>query len=281
MKIVKIDKVSKSLIHTFNNWMNKEECGSVLKSKYIDRTWRQEWYTSPAMALGTFFEWHVYEELGLNPEDSKEPPAELMATGKAKLKTGVMLADEDLKAEYRLAKIKAKRLSTLMIKSGIKPISVQAYITKDVNGITLHGYEDMEALFKRKKITIDLKYSGLLFDRWNKMGWLFNNEEQIGYHGVQAKHYEAITGKPFYYIVASPTNLIDVEMFRPVISPFAANQHIKKVESIVERMELMQEIDGFIDFPDYIKCQKCPLQAHKMCDNALRKLVPKDIPINS
>ncbi len=268
MGIVKIKKVSKSLMHVYNSWVEQEECGSVLKSKYVDRTWKDEWYDSPVMKLGKYFECQLYVALDIWPKDTPQYPALYNQSG------------EPVKA-YLDALIKARRIAILMVASGIRVKECQTYIKKDINGITFHGYLDLKCIYKGRRIVIDIKYSGLLYDKWEKMGWVFNSEEQKSYHGVQAKHYKAITGLEFFYLVVSPTNPIDVEFFEVVLSPFAMEQHIEKVLHIADNMELLQELDEFIDYPDYVKCERCPLQKHMMCKNALRLLEPKQIEINS
>lgn len=278
MGIVKIKKVSKSLVHTYNGWVEQEECGSVLKSKYVDRTWKDEWYDSPPMKLGKYFECQLYKALGVLPKDMPEYPALYNVSGTEMLEA------------YKKAFIKAPRIAILMVASGIRVVECQTYIKKDINGITFHGYLDLKCIYKGRRIVIDIKYSGLLYNKWEKMGWVFNSEEQKSYHGVQAKHYKAITGLEFYYLVVSPTNPIDVEFFEVVISKYAMEQHTKKVLHIARNMEMLQEFDQmaekdqdseFIDYPDYVKCERCPLQKHMMCKNALRILEPKQIEISS
>jgi len=274
--------ISKSLIHVYEDWRNGLECGEVLKAKYVDRTWRDEWYTGAAMTLGKYFEQELYRELGFPPEEGKEIYPELYKEARKKVADNPFyeVTVADMLAPYALANRKAKRIAKLMTVSGIKVISVQQWVEyKPKNGRGGHGYLDIVAVYKGRIIVIDVKYSGLLYDKWERMGWLMASVEQRAYHAIQPLHYNMITKKPFFYLVVGSSNLIDVEFFEMNMSKYEKEQHVLKVNHVAESMELLQEIEGFTNYPDYVKCEKCPLQQHKMCPDALRKLLPKQIDV--
>jgi hypothetical protein len=267
----KFPTISKSLIHTYNDFKRGELCGSVLKAKYIDRTWQDDWGTSPAMKLGNYFEAVVYNQLGFK-EDIPEP--EMMKSGK------------DMLEPYRLATQRAHETATLIKKSGIKVKEVQTRIEYNTNrGRGGHGVEDIEATYRGRTVTIDLKYSGLIDDKWARMGWgrIEGNEEQREYHSIQAHHYNFITGKPFYYLVVSSAKKPAFLFLEMKISKYEQKQHAMKVNGIAEVMETLQLIDGFDNYPSYNKCSVCPLATLKKgkCPDAQLKLKPIKIETRS
>lgn len=246
--------ISKSSIHTYQDWKAEEECGSVFIAKHVDHTWKFE--PSKPMKLGTYFE---FKSTGQLPFDGTTPRPETTQAGK-------------LTAEYTRAEQNAERVQRILKTSGIKIIETGRKLEK--NG--MRGIEDIYALYKGRKVTIDMKYSGLIDDKWNRMGWMWT-DYQKEYHGVQAKQYHCITRIPFYYLVLNPANTIDIKFFQVQISEFAKDQHLKKVDHIRENIDYLLGIDGFVDYPEFVKCSKCPLVG---CKNRQSKLIAETININ-
>lgn len=246
--------ISQSLIKCFQDWKARIECGDVLKAKYIDHTWVDD--PIDAMKLGTYFEFLLTGQL---PRSGKIPEPERTQKG-------------TLKAPYKRVEEMAERVRELMKKSGIKVLETGRKLSK--NGMV--GIEDVHASYKGRNITIDTKYSGLLDDKWNRMGWVMT-PEQKAYHGIQAKQYHIITGKPFYYLVASSKNTTDVKFFEVEIDGFAKEQHIKLVDYVRESIDFLLDIDGFTNYPELSKCEKCQLTK---CKDRQTELKPELIKLN-
>ena len=272
--MIEFKSISKSMIHTYNQFVRGDECGYVLKRKYIDRDWKSEWYDSPAMKLGKYFEAVLYNELGF--EEPIPEPDYLKSKVEKSKQAGYTPNPDDMMAGYSLATKKAVNVASLMNQSGIKVTMVQRSVERSISANRGgHGILDIDAEYKGRDVMIDIKYSGLIDDKWADMGWAMYRAEQIEYHSIQALHYNMITGKPFYYLVVNSTNADIIKFIKMHITEQDQEMHINRVESISQNMELLQEVDGFINYPNYGKCKACPVSDD--CPDAQLILIPKII----
>lgn len=279
-------KVSQSMLKDWEDYMNQEICGSVFEAKYVTNTWDRSWNDSPAKALGRYFE---YILTGENPTgyDSAPRPEWMKTASDKDIESFEALAKENkfdevntakMMAPYRLAHVNAKRIRKLLTDSGVTIERSQVRLT---NGILI-GNIDIEATYKPKgakkarKINIDVKYSGLIFDKWNRYGWMWTEEQTI-YNGKQAIQYESLNGRPVFFLVVSNTNDKDVKFFESKVDDFNKEQHLLNAESVVEKVKLMEEI-GWTNYPELEKCSECPIKAN--CKDRVDVLQPSKIYID-
>lgn len=215
------------------------ECGIYIESKHKKEF---EFLATESMKLGIYFEYCVTGGLprsGVIPEP-------------VKTKTGIAAA-------YKYAEEQADRVRVYLKRMGIRIIEVAPYYE--------NGYIDghIDAICESKelgKFVLDLKYSGLLDDRWSDRGWIFT-EAQRRYHSIQACHYTILTGLPFYYLVTESKSGGRVEMFKMEISDDAMSYHVDLVSAAKEFEELMEV--GLEPRPEVTKCESCPL--YEQCNH--------------
>ena len=297
--------ISQSLIKDMANYRENNYCGVLMEYKYIDGG---NLPSTNAQKLGHYFE---YIATGQLPRDGKKPEPELLKTQKrlwteeevknwlltwkmpGTLKTpplGIAPGDlndippamknhkeqvhiHSLTAEYKRAHLQALNFKQLCKEMGITILETGEYGTR--NG--LDGTRDIKAKYGRKIITIDLKYSGLMNDEWNPLGWkdLVNGnkrERQLDNHIIQATQYKYIFGNPFYYWVFSSStgaeetgeNLfihMDIQDKRRV------DYHLKRAKNEAKEFN-RQRVAGFEPRPHYNVCSQCEL--FSTCEHASR-----------
>ena len=127
------------------------------------------------------------------------------------------------------------------------------------------GIIDVWADWNGEKCIIDLKYSGLLDDKWNELGWETESLNMKDSLMIQGVHYKLLVKEklgiddvPFYYFVFNSKDETDMKIIKQVVDPdkfYFHKQNVEKMKSAIERdME-----KGFKPYPDYRKCKDCPL----------------------
>lgn len=266
-------RISQSLIKDWGSHVKEELCGSIFEAKYITNTWDRTWQDSDAKALGRYFEYKLTGEL---PTGYKEAPQAIyMKSAKAE-----DIENENVSkmmAEYRRANANAERIKTLLKDSGFTIKSAQIYLTEG----ELEGTIDIISQYKPKgakkaqEVNLDVKYSGLLFDKWNKFGWMWT-DEQKEYNAIQTTHYTLLTGNPTWFLVVSSTNEVDVKLFGCDVSEEYKESHKDRVRHIIEQVNVIKNI-GFANYPELKKCGECPLK--DKCKDAITTLIPEVINI--
>lgn len=209
------------------------ECGTYLEARNSGVI---EMEPSDAMKLGVYFEYLVSGGL---PRSGVVPEPVMTKTG--------------LAAAYQYATSQAERVKTYIKRMGWKIVEVAPFIQ---NGV-IEGHLDCICEDKAgNRFVLDLKYSGLVTDRWSERGWLFT-ESQTAYHAIQAVQYDLLTGLPFYYLVAESKQGGKVEVFYVDISDEARQRHAALVADAQEFEEMMAV--GLEPRPEVTKCESCPL----------------------
>lgn len=242
--------VSQSMIKDVLRYKKKELCGLVLESKYIKKDFPPDGDDSPEKKLGRYFEFILTGAIGRHGE----PVAEYTASG---LKKDPKLRRvEDMTAEYQRAHRNAARVKEYFKKMKIRilPDQVNVYISRG----GLEGTIDIIAVYRGVRVVIDVKYSGLIGDKWNEMGWMMT-DEQKAFHGIQAHQYHYLGGGiPFFFLVVSSKNEDDIEFIEAGFTDFSLEQHHEKVE--FTRKEMKFGIDfKFVPYPELVRCKKCAL----------------------
>lgn len=151
---------------------------------------------------------------------------------------------------------------------GIEIKETGKVITQD--GMT--GILDIYAEWDGRVSIIDTKYSGLLYDRWNQLGWdidLLPEKHNLMLQPIQYKILMSLElGIPvedidFYFFVFSSSNPNDAKIIKVVNDEATIEQHHLAI-SYVKR-ELAKPVDiVFKPKPELLRCLDCAI--NKDCD---------------
>lgn len=270
-----IERISQSFIKDYQAYTRGEECGLIIKDKYVnDKLYPAE--VGSSMHIGSYFE---FQGTGALPKDGIEPKPEVMKSGK------------DLTVAYRIALKNALRLKGnpqvgipgMLREMGLKVIAVRKHVTKgrfsgtlDLIVMVIKNRRFVQQTAdpqnpiilrwcKGDKFVIDLKYSGLLEDRWSKHGWTMT-PIQREYHGHQAKQYHLLSELPFYFMVfeakaSNEEKPSDVLFFHVDVSKLALEQHKALANEYFEQFQVRAKADIFEPRPSMKRCAECPLRA--------------------
>jgi len=248
-----IPPISQSLLKSMRAYEKGEKCGLLIEAEWV-RGVRFE--PSTAMRLGQWFEYKATGQLNYYGE---VPEPDRMKSG------------EPTKP-FRLAEVQAEKFKAYMkeykweIKaSGIKQVNeehgmsmtldVDLYIPKD-------GYWPFGGKIpwseKNARVNMDLKYSGLIGNKWNPMGWVW---ETLGDsdHILQPIQYSIVSGRDlFLFMVFGTTESQDCKIFPISVEEWAKEDHLKEVKA--RRNQLKSAIrSGFAPHPSFYNCNACPM----------------------
>ena len=258
-----INKISFSFMTDMVDYLEGELCGNIIREKWVnDRLIELD---SDAAELGTYFEWYftlLVTGKGSLPKNGQVPQRKMYANGSKPL------------VDYSRAENNALRLKGYFENMGLKIISAGKKITKGrfegTIDLICECTKDVDFGNGTKWATgliivIDLKYSGLIEDRWKKFGWSGMLEPgahiQKMYHGKQAKQYHHLTGFRFHFLIMSSTNENDVLFLEvPMHEDYLIDDHIKEGNMLFEKFEFEAKI-GFEARPEISVCNACPLKA--------------------
>lgn len=247
-------KISQSLIKDLKKYFSGQECGNLITYKWVDGNLLPP---TKAMLIGQYVEFLI---TGVLPKDGKIPQPEYQKDGKT------------LYADWRKAYDHAMRAKDVLKDMGIEFVSVGKRLTKGRHEGTIdiiaRATKDIQLQNGHKikageMFVIDIKYSGLLDDKYNVMGWVMT-EDQMLYHGVQATEYHFITDLPFTYFVIGAngtleTTTTDIKFFLMHISEQKVKDHLAEANDLMEKFEFEKKI-GFEARPEYNRCCKCPIR---------------------
>ena len=125
-------------------------------------------------------------------------------------------------------------------------------------------------------IVVDLKYSALLYDKWNDAGWDLDRLAEKYDTILQAKHYSWLTGGlPFFFWVFSSVDE-DNRIIRVLFNDDSLNKHASQVQSVIKKIQSAMRMDepanpafpvspqrqGSTVMPPPMRdCIECPLNA--------------------
>jgi hypothetical protein len=234
--------ISQSLMKDLQAYFKGEECGLVLKGNYIDDV---EMYSSDAMKLGQYFE---YMATGQLPRNKQIPEPDVTAKGK-------------LTAPYERAYASAIFAKTLFDKMGIEITATGEKISYG----DAQGTLDIRGKVNERNAIIDLKYTGLLDNKWDERGWSFDTLDQKDKLLIQAVHYKHICeghfGEEydFYFFLFSSSNPMDVRVAKIEVDHVRTLKHIEDIKKAKEIWERMVETNNFKAKGNLLKCSECAL----------------------
>lgn len=243
-------KINQSLIKSLNDYINQKECGLVFKAKFIDKDPLAYGMPSDAMKTGIYFE---YLCTGALPKSNEIPIPDVVYKGTAK---------EKLSAPYERAV-----QSSMIFKQIIQHYNIEIIEQgKEISNERISGVIDIFANWNGKPCIIDLKYSGLIDDKWNEMGWDLESLPMKDSICIQAVHYKLLAEEvlgivdiPFYFFVFSSSDPYNIKIIEMVIDPDKYENHRNDIDKIIYNLELMIG-NGFKAYPSLTKCNSCPLK---------------------
>jgi hypothetical protein len=124
---------------------------------------------------------------------------------------------------------------------------------------------DILAEWDGQKVIIDLKYSGLIDDKWNEMGWETESLPMKDSLMIQGVHYKilakdilGIEDIPFYYFIFNSKDPTDMKIIKQIVDGDKFFFHRTAIQQVKDQIE-KELYNGFKAYPDYRKCKDCPL----------------------
>lgn len=261
--------VSQSMIKDVRRYVNKTLCGYVLKSKYITGDYPVNGDDTKEKKIGRYFEYILTGATGRGGEVPKAEFTKAALTAYRKDPLRNRLDTKGMTKPYQLAHKNAERVKKYFKEMKIRVIEVSIHLRKG----GMEGTLDVIALYKGKRVVIDVKYSGLLEDKYNEMGWMWT-PEQAKFHGTQALQYHILTSLPFYYLVVSSSNEFGIKFLDVQVDDFSVEQHMVEIEDTRKKMGFYMDF-GFNPLPELVRCSKCPLK--EQCDAKQTAPEPKKV----
>jgi len=240
-------KISQSFVKEYSKYKQKKACGLQVKAKYIDGI---KFPSSPVMELGNYFE---FMATGCLPRSGEIPIPEIIYKGTSK---------EKLATDYERANASAVFFNKIVDRYKIKILETGKVITKG----NRTGILDIVAKFQNRICVIDLKYSGLLEDKWSEFGW---ETESLPYKDnlmIQAVHYTILLAEvcevdyadiDFYFFIFNSKNPEDAKILKINIDPDAFETHLEAVQKVYQ--EVVVNNHNFKPYPSLRLCNSCPL----------------------
>jgi hypothetical protein len=251
--------INQSLVKDLIKYQNDELCGLVFHNKWI---LQQFGGGSKANDLGHYFEWLCTGALAKG--ESEAPIPETTKSG-------------ELTADFKTAKKQAEYFHSLLPKYGIKLLDAGNKIIADDTWIgTLDIEAKWDAIFENENLNfdtnnkdhiviIDLKYSGLLNDKWNEFGWHDETLSRKQGTMLQAKHYKFLYWKkygfnpPFFFFVFDSKQVGKAKIINVEIDTYELELHEEFLQKAKRYFEMNLE-SGFQPKPSYDLCISCKYQ---------------------
>ena len=248
--------INQSMIKDLIKYQKGEFCGLLFMNKWILHQYGKG---TKSNDLGHYFEWLCTGALAKGETDAPKP--EITKKG-------------EITADFQVAKKQSEYFHTLKAKYGFQLVSAGRKIIADDQWI---GTLDIEASWKsifetyshlkseknpNHIVIIDLKFSGLLDDKWSEFGW--NTEMLPRKQGtmLQAKHYKFLFWKeygfnpPFFFFVFDSKEFGRAKIIYVDIDEYELMAHERFLQKAKLYLEQQLEI-GFKPLPNYETCIKC------------------------
>jgi hypothetical protein len=243
-------KISQSFLKDYNEYKGDNYCGLQLKAKYFDDV---EFPSSDAMDLGMYFEYKATNTL---PKNNKVPEAKISYAGTKR---------ECISAPYKRADESAKFFKDICDAHNIEIIETGLKLESDNKVGTLDIWGKVDG----KPAIIDLKYSGLIDDKWNDRGF---DEESLHYKEqllVQAIQYKMLVHEcygldyddfDFYFLVFDSRKVKNVKFLKIILDKDRYTLHETFVESIFKQVNALNINKDLLPKPQINRCAECPIR---------------------
>ena len=217
--------INQSLVKDLVKYQNNDLCGLVFSNKWI---LNQFGGGTKSNNLGHYFEYLCTGAL---------------AKGEVEAPTPEYNKKGELSTDFEIARKQSIFFKELISKYGIELISAGDKVLADEKWI---GTLDIEAKWESiskymdfefgednpdKRVIIDLKYSGLIDDKWNEFGWHTDTLAKKQGTMLQAKHYKFLFWKkygfnpPFLFFVFDTKEVGKVKIVNVDIEQWELEQH--------------------------------------------------------
>ena len=248
--------INQSLVKDLVKYQKNELCGLVFTNKWI---LNQFGGGTKSNSLGHYFEYLCTGALAKGESEAPKPDY---------TKKG------ELDSQFKVAKEQSIFFQELIKKFGIELLSAGDKVLADDKWIgTLDILAKWESIGEyvdfefgddnpEKKVIIDLKYSGLLDDKWSEFGWHTDSLPKKQGTMLQAKHYKFLFWKkygfnpPFLFFVFDVKEVGKVKIINVDIEDWELEQHEVFLEKAKKYFEHQLKI-GFQPIPKYENCIKC------------------------
>ncbi len=265
--------ITQSFIKQMRDYLEGGSCGNIIRVLWIEK--RHIEYQSAAMSLGCYFE---YILTGALPKNGKVPQPQYMKSAITKNKGSVVgLGVEDMLDPYRKAHANAKKVADTWQAMGLEiynPLNaaLMAGVTlrkKVGDGIyyegtidvVLRAFRDTEfkgySMKQDDKINGDLKYSGMLDDKWSVHGWQWT-PIQKKYHGTQGKQYKLLNDLDQSFWIVDPNGSY-LKWFICEIDNLSIKRHVEEGNALHEKLMYLHDMGLLEARPESDKCADCPL----------------------
>lgn len=259
-------KITQSLIKSLYEVKIGQECGLVFEAKFIEGKF-DLFPPTETMNLGTYFE---YLATGALPKNGKIPQP-----------TTYKSDDSKLKANYEKTKKHVQNYKLLLLNYGLKvikagydmefsfikgTIDVLCEATKDIFSYDYITKEKKVIAKKGDLIIVDLKYTGLIDDKWSDIGWNLERLSDKNKIVLQPIHYLFIAKQLypdrnvlFLFFLFNSANEND---YRVIDFKIKDEDYKFHLELIMQTVKLLEKYikNGFPPHPSYVKCIECPLK---------------------
>lgn len=256
--------INQSMIKDLIKYQKGELCGLIFQNKWILQQFGKG---TKSNNLGHYFE---YLCTGALSKGETEPPKpEYSKNGK-------------LATEYEIAKSQSKYFHELKSKFGFELVTAGEKIIADKKWI---GTLDIKASWKsvfekyphlksdknsKHYVIIDLKYSGLLEDKYNPLGWHIDSLPRKQKTMLQAKHYKFLFWKeygfnpPFFFFVFDSKTIGNAKLIYVDIDTEDLIEYEKFLFKAKQYLQMVLDSEqGFKAIPKYESCVKCSF--NKLC----------------
>jgi hypothetical protein len=244
-----VKKISQSFLKDYNEYKGKNLCGLQFKAKHFDNI---QFPTTEAMDLGNYFE---YMATGSLPRNGIVPEPRLSYAGTKR---------ETISTPFKRALESAELFKKIKKEYNIEIENIGLKLETD----NKNGILDVWGKLNNRPCIIDLKYSGLIDDKWSETGW---DVESLHYKEkllVQAIQYKMLVKEnfkldyddfDFFFLVFSSKEVNNVKLIRVNIDEDAFKVHETHINSVFKQINAMDIEKAFIPYPSLKRCFKCPL----------------------
>lgn len=240
----KIPKISQSLVKSLFAYKEKQECGLMIKAKYVDG---MMFPSTPAQELGNYFE---YICTGSKARDGHTPEAKILKSGK-------------VATDYARMNVQKENFDRIMKTYGFEIEFINHKFTSE----RFSGIADIVAKNnKGERVVIDIKSSGMINDKFSDYGWEESGMEYKDKLLLQAVHYKILAEEewdihniPFYFFVFSTKNETDFKIYEIICDEATLQTHANNfIEA--EKYFASENEKGWTPYPDLKRCAGCPLK---------------------
>jgi hypothetical protein len=249
--------INQSMVKDLAKYRKEELCGLIFNNKWILHQYGKG---TKSNNLGHYFEYLCTGALAKGESEAPKPDT---------TKKG------ELTADFKVAQQQAVYFKEVIAKYGIQLLTAGEKVIADDQWVgTLDIKARWDELFKdggmiepdpnnpENTVIIDLKYSGLLEDKWSDFGWHLDFLPKKEGTMLQAKHYKFLFWKkygynpPFFFFVFDSKEVGSCKLIYVDIDVIDLQQHevfLHKAKAYLER-----QLDlGFQPKPKYDQCKNC------------------------